>query len=224
MSRFDKGKIIYGERASQYAENDVLNTCFTFDEIEENASDEQKAFIENYTALSDIRMSYLLQIYLLKHLSSYNRIIGNEKWYYNYANKEIEKLTNHALSCGNIKSDFIHVLCRHTWRQFIQADVENTFEELGQDQLIFERNTAFVISFNGDEICWSSERISDSRPYGVNLMIPKDSRDYYDSSSEDNYNGYGQYAGTYAQDEMGYSDDDIDTIFDGDPDAYWNID
>ena len=29
---------------------------------------------------------------------------------------------------------------------------------------------------------------------------------------------------TYAQDEMGYSDDDIDTIFDGDPSAYWNID
>lgn len=28
----------------------------------------------------------------------------------------------------------------------------------------------------------------------------------------------------YAQDEMGYSDDDIDTIFDGDPEAYWNID
>jgi hypothetical protein len=35
------------------------------------------------------------------------------------------------------------------------------------------------------------------------------------------YNGY---SGSYAQDEMGYSDDDIDTIFDGDPDAYWNID
>lgn len=35
---------------------------------------------------------------------------------------------------------------------------------------------------------------------------------------------YDKYAGTYAQDEMGYSDDDIDTIFDGDPDAYWNID
>ena len=35
---------------------------------------------------------------------------------------------------------------------------------------------------------------------------------------------YEQYAGSYAQDEMGYSDDDIDTIFDGDPDAYWNID
>lgn len=35
---------------------------------------------------------------------------------------------------------------------------------------------------------------------------------------------YDNYHGSYAQDEMGYSDDDIDTIFDGDPDAYWNID
>ena len=32
------------------------------------------------------------------------------------------------------------------------------------------------------------------------------------------------YHGSYAQDEMGHSDDDIDTIFDGDPSAYWNID
>lgn len=35
---------------------------------------------------------------------------------------------------------------------------------------------------------------------------------------------YDRYHGTYAQNEMGYSDNDIDTIFDGDPDAYWNID
>lgn len=35
---------------------------------------------------------------------------------------------------------------------------------------------------------------------------------------------YERYCGSYAQDEMGYSDDDIDTIFDGDPSAYWNID
>lgn len=35
---------------------------------------------------------------------------------------------------------------------------------------------------------------------------------------------FSHYAGSYAQDEMGYSDDDIDTIFDGDPSAYWNID
>lgn len=35
---------------------------------------------------------------------------------------------------------------------------------------------------------------------------------------------YERYSGSYAQDEMGYSDDDIDTIFEGDPSAYWNID
>ena len=35
---------------------------------------------------------------------------------------------------------------------------------------------------------------------------------------------YSKYNGSWAQDEMGYSDDDIDTIFDGDPDVYWNID
>lgn len=38
------------------------------------------------------------------------------------------------------------------------------------------------------------------------------------------YQTYERYSGSYAQNEMGYSDDDIDTIFEGDPDAYWNID
>lgn len=41
---------------------------------------------------------------------------------------------------------------------------------------------------------------------------------YYENETYELYNG------SYAQDEMGYSDDDIDTIFDGDPLAYWNID
>lgn len=35
---------------------------------------------------------------------------------------------------------------------------------------------------------------------------------------------YSRYSGSYAQDEMWYSDDEIDTLFEGDPDAYWNID
>lgn len=35
---------------------------------------------------------------------------------------------------------------------------------------------------------------------------------------------YGEYAGCYAQDVMGYSDDVIGDAFDGEPDAYWNID
>ena len=35
---------------------------------------------------------------------------------------------------------------------------------------------------------------------------------------------YGEYAGSYAQDVIRYSDDVINDAFEGDPDAYWNID
>ena len=49
----------------------------------------------------------------------------------------------------------------------------------------------------------------------------------YEAWNDYSYNEeptYDKYNGSWAQDEMGYSDDDIDTIFDGEPDAYWNID
>lgn len=42
--------------------------------------------------------------------------------------------------------------------------------------------------------------------------------DYFEKPTYDNYNG------SYAQDVEGWSDQDIDDVFDGDPDAYWNID
>ncbi len=46
-----------------------------------------------------------------------------------------------------------------------------------------------------------------------------------DNDYHDDYNShYGEYAGSYAQDVMGFSDEDIDDAFDGEPDAYWNID
>ena len=35
---------------------------------------------------------------------------------------------------------------------------------------------------------------------------------------------FGNYEGDYAQDYEGYSDDIIDDAFEGDADAYWNID
>jgi len=60
------------------------------------------------------------------------------------------------------------------------------------------------------------------------LEFVEDDEEYYEE--EPNYPDYeedrhfGRYAGSYAQDDMGYSDEEIDTIFDGDPSAYWNID
>lgn len=54
--------------------------------------------------------------------------------------------------------------------------------------------------------------------------------DFYDNEYDSNYEdyeappSYGRYSGSWAQDVEGYSDDDIDTIFDGVPSAYWNVD
>ena len=35
---------------------------------------------------------------------------------------------------------------------------------------------------------------------------------------------YERYNGSYAQDELGWSDQEIEEVFDGDPELYWNID
>lgn len=58
-----------------------------------------------------------------------------------------------------------------------------------------------------------------SRPIGYSLY----NNDIYDDDyyEEDHYE---EYAGTYAQDVEGYSDEEIGDAFDGFPDAYWNID
>lgn len=47
--------------------------------------------------------------------------------------------------------------------------------------------------------------------------------DYYEPDDYEDRT-YEHYNGSYAQDVEGWSDQDIDNVFDGDPDAYWNID
>ena len=48
--------------------------------------------------------------------------------------------------------------------------------------------------------------------------------DDYSCDDDDRCEHYEEFAGTYAQDVAGYSDEDIYDAFDGDPEAYWNID
>lgn len=79
--------------------------------------------------------------------------------------------------------------------------------------------------FNGDNLIEMHDEWDELQEESI---IEYESEDYssYDDNEyhNDNYDEFGRYRGSYAQDVMGYSDDDIDTIFDGDPDAYWNID
>lgn len=48
--------------------------------------------------------------------------------------------------------------------------------------------------------------------------------DYYEPDYYEEEQTYERYNGSYAQDVEGWSDQDIDDVFDGDPNAYWNID
>lgn len=57
--------------------------------------------------------------------------------------------------------------------------------------------------------------------------IWKNEQEQGDNDEYDDYHrreSYGEYAGSYAQDEVGLSDDFINDVLDGDPDLYWNID
>ena len=59
-------------------------------------------------------------------------------------------------------------------------------------------------------------------PSGVDML--GDDGSYHDGYAKDADSHYDEYAGTYAQDVAGYSDEAIGDAFDGEPDAYWNID
>ena len=73
--------------------------------------------------------------------------------------------------------------------------------------------------------------LSTKNEKGMNFMsYAEENFDRYenDDYGYDAYEGesrtYEEFAGTYAQDVMGYSDEEINDAFDGEPDAYWNID
>lgn len=90
---------------------------------------------------------------------------------------------------------------------------------LVEDNVLIQIKNAFpeiVLSKDIEKIC--QNRFIDYENDLIESSINYQN-DYYDED-----NTYGRYACSYAQDVMGYSDDDIDTIFDGDPNAYWNID
>lgn len=80
----------------------------------------------------------------------------------------------------------------------------------------------------------------DGQTYKASFLHPTDItvcqlRTHFSDEENDMYYNYyaqddewdgeeSEFAGTYAHDVAGFSDDEIYDIFDGDPDAYWNID
>lgn len=70
------------------------------------------------------------------------------------------------------------------------------------------------------EIDGHSENINFSSLMHVDNVSSMEAYEPYDEYGTH----YGEFEGSYAQDVMGYSDDVINDAFEGDPDAYWNID
>ena len=219
---FENGMVVYGENSRVYASNDFLYTYFDYYEIEVCATEDEKKIIGDFCSLSDIRMSYLMQLYILKHLIDYNRIRNNIAWDYEYANREISKLNRYVNSFGKITPLFLLKLCRHTWQQFLKDDIEQNYEDLGY-RCDVEKRENYYISYDSSngEICWDTESIFDiCKQYDDNEDSCCDD-DFYDNDDLNiKDNGVGRYSGSYAQDKMGCYDDDKDTIFDVEPDAY----
>lgn len=224
---FENQEVANNEKSQLYSKRNVLNTDFDFHEYEEKLTEEQKSFISEYTSFYDIRMAYILQYYLLKHLNNYYIINKNDHWNYLSVNNDLNKIFEFANKFGNITPSFLMDFSRIAWSQFIKDDIERNYSEMGtitneeyneEDYLSFDYSTMMI--------CREIEKIVESLEFGDNLFLSsgiekrKSRYPYYDDEDYE----FSIYRGSYAQDEMGYSDDDIDTIFDGDPSAYWNID
>lgn len=118
------------------------------------------------------------------------------------------------------------------------GNVTNGQKENGNKWGLINENGKEVLPLENDDIWpfYGKKRVTTKVVKGnvaknvvLSEILGKDEAQEYDCSLNNYYDGdygtsYGEYAGTYAQDVEEYSDDVIDDAFDGDPDAYWNID
>lgn len=101
----------------------------------------------------------------------------------------------------------------------------NNLESFGISADAMKAAKAKVITFGAVEKV-NAERINCGTTQKRRLERQKArEEECYDYYEEDFYpQHYGAYAGTYAQDVEGLSDEFIEDALGGDPDAYWNID
>ena len=111
--------------------------------------------------------------------------------------------------CDNLTTIYLPQGMRDHFQTILPAYLHSLLEELGPED--WEKTAMFLRKAAKQGNAKALEELH----YG----FPND------SDESDEYGAhYGEYAGTYAQDYTGYSDDEIDDAFEGDPDAYWNID
>lgn len=152
-------------------------------------------------------------------------VVENKKWEYGI----ISVLGEVVVPFG--KYDLIEGFDRGIARVKI-GKRSNGYKNHGNKWGIIDTSGNEVLSVEYDEVCQFQEK-------GYkNIIVEKDGTQkripiasLIGEKNDINHGGninfrphYGEYAGSYAQDIMGFSDDVINDAFEGDPDAYWNID
>lgn len=133
--------------------------------------------------------------------------------------------------------DYFHARIRKGKRQDENGHAISNWGIInGNGKIVLEPKYKFIYNFYGtshqfakvistDNVIHEFHFLDDTLKY--NGAFANEGRKYaqeledYDLLQEYTYN---EYNGSYAQDVMGFSDQEIDDAFDGEPDAYWNID
>lgn len=169
---------------------------------------------------SGLVVSNILRAYLAKHILKY---IETEKGI--NTSIDIERISRTIDGYKNKP-----ILNNKETKEVSIQIFKNFFESISDEELSYIDITEDNVSDGLYEYDSDINKVHylDFYQIGADEMENIINKDYYDEPNtydyQENDSLYGRYAGSYAQDEMGYSDDDIDTIFDGDPSAYWNID
>lgn len=166
----------------------------------------------------NLRYANLLQWYLTKHVLEFNAVaVDCLEMDEDFMRLKMEKCKRNlqGLTIQNIKiiaRALFAVLFQRVTDDYIQNYSLLDFEDEECWEFNSDNNRIRIINFY-KEAC---EELENYRH--------KENSNQYEICDKEGQEGFGRYKGSYAQDVMGYSDDDIDTIFEGDPNAYWNID
>ncbi|MGN0232539.1 MAG: WG repeat-containing protein [Muribaculaceae bacterium] len=108
-----------------------------------------------------------------------------------------------------------------TGTEVLPVEYDSVWKFLDKD-----RRTTYVEKNGSKTLIWLGDLTPDfdARWSGSRDKSDDDSCCDYSNSGSYETEHYEEFAGTYAQDYAGYSDEDIYDVFEGDPDAYWNID
>lgn len=143
---------------------------------------------------------------------------------YNYIDgfdSGLARIKSGTTSNGLINSDSLWGIIDEDGNENLKLEFSNIWNFYGKD-----RTFTKVIRLDGKEFEFHF-RDRTLRYLGFQHEKDKefeDSMRNYHSLCNYRESTYDEYNGTYAQDVMGYSDQDIDDAFEGDPEAYWNID